>query len=71
MDEHTRKRRKLGHASGNGMPGSSSSAFAFECEELLRESRLDFEVLGGVEELLRRLKGCMESIEARGSLPVG
>jgi hypothetical protein len=71
MEEHASKRRRIDPGLGS-VPGSASisDAFALESDELIRESRVNYDVLTRVEELLRRLKSCMDAIEPRASQPV-
>ncbi|KAK0625292.1 Nrap protein [Bombardia bombarda] len=81
MEPNHAKRRKTQHsregarkalgavASSGGL--SKSRAFILEADELLEEISLDYgAALEGVDDLLRRIKGSIEAIEPRESLPV-
>ena len=47
------------------------TTFVLETDELLKESRLDYEkTFEGVDDLLRRIKAAIESIEPHEPLPV-
>jgi U3 small nucleolar RNA-associated protein 22 len=77
MASNPAKRRKLGHADGDSLDHAISVAirqpttFVLETDELLKESRLDYEsAFEGVEDLLRRIKSSVESIEPHEPLPV-
>ncbi|KAG7293799.1 hypothetical protein NEMBOFW57_003856 [Staphylotrichum longicolle] len=80
MDSAPAKRRKLDHgqdgveavlesAASTGI--SRSRAFVLEAEELLDSVRLDYDTaLPGADELLHRIKGAVEGINAHDPLPV-
>jgi U3 small nucleolar RNA-associated protein 22 len=71
------KRRKLGPAGEASLDQAISVAvrqpttFVLETDELLKESRLDYEKsFEGVDDLLRRIKTSIESIGPHEPLPV-
>lgn len=69
------KRRKLdGEASLDkaiSVAVRQPTTFVLETDELLKESRLDYDKsFEGVDELLRRIKSSIESIEAHEPVPV-
>lgn len=84
MESSPPKRRKLEHDLGNtsgqnknafGAAATAGlfrpSTFILETEELLKESRVDYgKAFAKADDLLRRLKGAIESIDSHESLPV-
>jgi U3 small nucleolar RNA-associated protein 22 len=78
MASNPAKRRKIGHADGDFLDHAISvavrqpTAFVLETDELLKESRLDYDIsFQGVDELLRRIKSSVEAIEPHDAVPVG
>ena len=84
MESSPPKRRKLEHDHGNGSGQNNSafdsaataglfrpSTFILETEELLKESRVEYgKTFAKADDLLRQLKGAIESIDSHESLPV-
>ena len=77
MAANPAKRRKLGPTGEHSVDQAISVAvrqpttFVLETDELLKESRLNYEkTFEGVDDLLRRIKTSIEAIEPHEPLPV-
>lgn len=77
MADNPAKRRKLGPSGEASLDQAISVAvrqpttFVLETDELLKESRLDYEKsFEGLDDLLRRIKSSIESIQPHEPLPV-
>ena len=75
MAANPAKRRKLGPDESLDQAVSVAvrqpTTFVLETDELLKESRLDYEKsFKGVDDLLRRIKSSIESIASHEPLPV-